>query len=221
VVERALAVGSTGSDRRKEAEAIVEVVSSLQDDVVKFPKDLDAAKRQLALQGLDAALSRPLGYGLTREQFVAAVLVGRGMTFVDAAKALEIPEGVLHQWSRMVPQFRAEIKRWREALEDDIEARLYSTVAEMMASVDDYGPTDQIRLMALAQKIAERPEDRARWAAEFRLRQETLELQKQELQRGEKDERDPRIVEGIEQASEDIWEATVETEGDPPEDELL
>ena len=209
----------TIEERFREAEEIVRAVTELREDVENFPLNLDEAHRQLALQGLEVALARPLGHGLTRDQFLASVLLGRGMTYADTARAVQQPEGVLHQWARIVPQFRAEMKRWREALEDDIEARLYSAVAEMMMRSGDMSDTDQIRLLALSQKIAARPEDRARWLAEYKQKGEELALKRKELEAGSSEYKHPRVLAAVESATEEIWEAA--TEGEITEDEDL
>ena len=208
-------VRRTAEQLHAQAEAVVESVASLAKDVEQFPRGIDEAKLQLALQGLDAALAAPLsGSNMTRDQLAAAVLLGRGMTYADAARALGVNEGQLYYWSRTVPGFRHEMAEWREKLEEDIEARLYSSIAALHLTMDSMTDTDKIRLMGLEQKIAAKPEDRARWAAEYQLKKEALEIQRAQMEREKaaQEEDDPRVTEVIDNAASDIYEGMYEVD---------
>ena len=167
-------------DLRKGAEEIVDSLATMASDIAKFPSGIEDARLQLALRGLDAALAAPLGgAAMTRDQLAGAVLLGRGLTFAEAAEALGITEGQLYYWDRTVPGFRREMAQWRENMELDTEARLYSTIARMGASMDDMKDQDKIRLLGLMEKISAKPESRARWAAEYRLEKEKIDAQKE------------------------------------------
>jgi len=201
-------------EKREEARQIVESLTVLKRDVDEFPVDIEEARLQLALQDLDGALATPTGKNLTREQLAAAVLMGRGATFGETALALGITEGHLHYWDSTNASFRRQVAIFRERLEMDIEGRLYQSVKAMMERADGMSSTDQIRLAALCQKIASRPEDRARWAAEISIKREQLALQREEIEKAKQDEKNPRVTDAIEGAAEDIWDGIVELESD-------
>ena len=211
----------TPADRRAVAAGVVERIGGLSRDVRDFPANIEEAKLQEALQGLEVALNAPNASKLTREQFAAAVLIGRGMTFHDAAKGLQVDEGHLHLWSRTCVEFRREIALWREALEIDVEARLYGRLATMMANIHDLGDGDQIRLLTLAQKVAARPETREQWKVETQMKQEQLQLQREQIKHAAGEAaRDARVVDVIEYAAEEIYDQVAAIEGAGDEDEL-
>ena len=211
----------TPADRRAVAAGVVNRIGGLARDVRQFPANIEEAKLQEALQGLEVALNSPNAANLTREQFAAAVLIGRGMTFHEAAKGLQVDEGHLHLWSRTIVAFRREIALWREALEIDVEARLYGRLATMMANIHDLGDGDQIRLLTLAQKVASRPETREQWKVETAMKQEQLQIQREQIKQAATEAtRDARVVDVIEYAAEEIYDQVAAIEGAGDDDDL-
>lgn len=208
--------------QKQRDKAIVEAsrVGELRRDSDHFPITIEEVKVQAALSGLEAALAMPSTKNLTREQVAVAVLVGRGLTYRQAATALDVDEGVIHYWVRTNPDLRREIAAWREALETDVEAMLYSSITSLMLSADDMRDGDRIRLLTLAQKIASRPEDRARWAAEMQVKKEQLELQKAQLSLARQEaEKDPRVVAAMDHASDEIYAGFEVLEQNPGEEQ--
>ncbi|MHB8994543.1 MAG: hypothetical protein ACYC63_04760 [Armatimonadota bacterium] len=204
---------------RESADRIVVALAPIVSDVHNFPTDMQDARLKLALRGLDAALASQNDVShLTHEQLAATVLIGRNLTFEEAARALGVPEGMVYLWDRTVPGFRREIAIWRETTEMDIEARLYSTITSLAADIDSLGIQDQTKLLTLMQKLAEKPEKRAQWAADHRLKREQLEVQKMLAEAA----RNPastggggdnaRVVEIMDNAADDIYEGIVEIE---------
>lgn len=205
--------------QKQRDQAMVEAsrVSAIRRDSDNFPITIEEVKVQAALAGLEAALAMPSNANLTREQVAAAVLVGRGLTYRQAAEGLGVDEGVLHYWVRTNSDFRREIAAWREALEVDIEGLLYSSITSMLSNADDMKDGDRIRLLTLSQKVAARPEDRARWTAEMQLKKEQVAIQKAQLDISRKElERDPRVLEAMNHASDEIFEGFVELEEAAP-----
>lgn len=198
---------------KRKALAIVEKHDQMIRDVDTFPANVSEARIKLALAGLDAALLAPTSAMLTREQLAAAVLLGRGLTYAEVAEALGISEGHVHLWDRAVPGFRNEIAIWREALELDVQGRLYRDVAEMMQN-GELADTDRIRLLSLAEKISSKPEDRARYAAELRIKREQLEINRKQAGKGDGGERDPRVVAAVERSAPDGYRRLEALEGD-------
>ena len=208
----------TPSESRERAANIADELVSLAADVRRFPRDKDEARVQLAVRNVDAAITAGAlaGGALTREQLIGAVLLGQGLTYAEAARALAVDESHIHLWDRRVPGFRAEVATWREHLEQDMEGLLYTGLARLVARWDDLKPIDQIRLGCLMQKIAEKPELRARWSAEYHLKKEQIDLQRAELEanRDAADEAgSERVSEVIDRAEDDIYDGVFDIEG--------
>jgi len=213
---------------KESVDAIVDQVSGLIHDVVNFPTDLPEAKLQLAVVGLDAALSAPMpGSNMTTAQLAGAYMLGKGLTFEQAARALGISEGQLYYWDRSVAGFRNEIRYWREKMETDIEAQLYTTIREMANNIGDMDAREQVKLLGLMQKVAGLPEVRARWAAEYQLKREQVTIQKQvadaqkKLASGIPGEKDPRVSEIIERAGRDVYDGVIDVDVSPDDFEDL
>ena len=207
------------------AEKIVDSLAGLADDVRQFPQNMNEARLQLALQGLDAALASPTpGSTLTRDEAAAALLIGRGMTFEEAARALGVTEGQLYYWDRSNPSFRNEIRVWREIQEVDIEARLYSTLRSMAANMDDMGASDQIKFMGLMEKVAAKTENRQFRMAELSLKKLALDIQRESVEAQKKaagvveqGKHDARVDQIIDDAGAAVYEVV---DGEVDEDEL-
>jgi hypothetical protein len=160
----------------------------LETDVEQTPTNNRDAICLMALQGLDEAIVATMP-GFTPQQAAAVVLVGRRMTYEDAAGALGVSVSDLYLWSRTVDNWQREVVRWRELREVDLGMHLLNGIEKMLAQPLE--PNVLVKVLGLLEKVSQNPEVRGYRRAQLMLAAEKLQMQKDHFaaERGESEGR--------------------------------
>lgn len=158
----------------------------IETDVEQTPTNTRDAICLLALQGLDDAIVATMP-GFTAQQAAAVVLVGRRMTYEDAAGALGVPVADLYLWSRTISGWNTELVRWRETREVDMWMHLLNGAEKLLSQPLE--PDVLVKVLSLAEKISKNPELRSYRRAQLTLAAEKIEMTRENMrkERGESD----------------------------------
>lgn len=151
----------------EQAARIVQAMDTLGEALLALPADVGEARRQQALIQYEQVLGLRAPAGMAREKFHAAVLVGRGCTFAEAARILGCDPGQLYQWRDAA--FVRTMRHWRATRLDEWHSTLIKTLEVMLNSTT----SQPLRLKIIREMsvLAAQPEDRERWMAEMHLRE--------------------------------------------------
>jgi hypothetical protein len=174
----------------QEAHAVATHVAGTRDRIRELPSTGPEMAQTDSLAKLNDALPLSIAKGLDPLQHQAAMLLGGGFTFADAAKALGVPVDDVHRWHTDLPEYRKAMRYYKTVRETEIGGQVLKEISILLKR-EDLSPKDMIGLLRVMQQVGLQPEVRAAKDADLMLRYEQLQIQKGEGQ---------RVVEGLKYA---------------------
>ena len=123
------------SAKKEETLAILDGLFNTVACLRGLPADGQEAHKMVAVDGLDALLpiaAQLAPADLTKDQWYAAMLIGRGLTMEEAGVALDLPEAktLVHLWMGQT-SFRRLVRHWRRSTMEDQIALVYRELDEI------------------------------------------------------------------------------------------
>jgi len=153
-------------EKLKQSAEMVERMESLRAQLDELPFDQDDARRRLAEERFGEIFGLAPPKNLDPTAFQAAYLIGRGLTYAEAATFLGIRPADLEAMS--TKDFRDVVMHWRERSYEEYRSLMIRLVDHLLRTSKE--PGLQVKLLREMRALTEEPELRARWEAEMEIR---------------------------------------------------
>lgn len=218
--ETKLPVDEWVQERREEALRIVGGIFSAMEYLRSLPENADEARKLVAVNQIDDLLpvaSQLAPAGMTKDQVYAAMLVGRGLTWKEAAQALGVPggEALLHEWNVSNRDFRRVVRYWRRVT---LEEQLGLLLREIDAVAASTGSESiKIKLARLRWELSKHPGEQELQTYKLALEERMVVAREAEVSQGEQRPTRPAWLDDVQPYDGEVFDAefTVEVEGKP------
>ena len=163
---------------KEKVDEYVENIVAMSDKLAKLGSTFNDTNTSNALSRIEDALPLQIAPNLTPTEHKAAMLVGKGLSFDEAERALGVPPGTIYSTHQRVPEFRRTIEYYQMVDEEEVGGRARQEIKMLL---DDNNLDDKVRvsLIALAQKIGMMPHQRRMDIADRILKKESIDATKE------------------------------------------
>lgn len=171
------------AEEMRRAIETIEALGARKDELAKLPETGLQAVQMVAMQSLPEKLQASLmgdpSLTLTTQQRTAAGLLGQGMSHEDIAMGMEIDAALVYNWDLNVTGFRQEAMRWRDMAEFQLGGSVREKIQVLMEQ--DHPVDTWIKLLGLADKLGQRPEQRGLAKVKLVMDAEKIKLAREHL----------------------------------------
>lgn len=159
-----------------EAEGVVELIKQSRDYITALPKSKTDARREVAMARFADSFGMSIPSDMTLEKYQAAMLIGRGLSHVEAADAVGM--SIAELYGAMDREFRHVMRFWYLRTFEEYFSGMIRMVDHLMETVND--PEQMIKLLKHMGELAGKAEDRERWETEINLREREIRAREQD-----------------------------------------
>lgn len=141
-----------------------------------LPKSKSDARREQALSRFAESFCIEVPSCMTQEQYQAAMLIGSGLSHVEAADAVGITRAELY--GAMDREFTRVMRFWRERTFEEYFSGMIRMIDHLLETVTD--PEQLIKMLKPMMEMAGKVEDRERWETEIMLREREIRAKEQD-----------------------------------------